>query len=177
MLERSIDLEIEKGYSELRTILLEKGGRIVAEEPPKIISIQYGSLRGISPKGAKKIVSYQFFPNKSGTRIISRSSISSDWANLTLWGNIIAGIVAVIFWWIATDMENFVVDGILGFWTGFARAFGYPAVQYVFFMINVIRALSIVLVVTIILEILDVFIVYNKINSFAEETLDELVEK
>ena len=177
MLERAIGLEIEKGYSELRTILLEKGGRIVAEEPPKIISIQYGSLRGISPKGAKKIVSYQFFPNKSGTRIISRSSISSDWANLTLWGNIIAGIVAAVFWWIATDMENFVVNGISGYWTGLARAFGYPAVQHVFFMINVMRALSIVLVVTIILEILDVFIVYNKINSFAEETLDELAEK
>ena len=177
MLERSIGLEIEKGYSELRTILLEKGGRIVAEEPPKIISIQYGSLRGVSPKGAKKIVNYQFFPHNSGTRIISRSSISSDWANLTLWGNIIAGIVAAVFWWIATDMENLVANGISGYWIGLARAFGYPAVQHVFFMINVMRALSIVLVVTIILEILDVFIVYSKINSFAEETLDELVEK
>ena len=177
MLERSIGLEIEKGYSELRTILLEKGGRIVAEEPPKIISIQYGSLRGVSPKGAKKIVNYQFFPHNSGTRIISRSSISSDWANLTLWGNIIAGIVAAVFWWIATDMENFVVNGISGYWTGLARAFGYPAVQYVFFMINAIKALSIVLVVTIVLEILDVFIVRSKINSFAEETLDELAEK
>ena len=177
MLERSIGLEIEKGYSELRTILLEKGGRIVAEEPPKIISIQYGSLRGVSPKGAKKIVNYQFFPHNSGTRIISRSSISSDWANLTLWGNIIAGIVAAVFWWIATDMENLVANGISGYWIGLARAFGYPAVQHVFFMINVMRALSIVLVVTIILEILDVFIVYNKINSFAEETLDELAEK
>ena len=177
MLERSIDLEIEKGYSELRTILLEKGGRIVSEEPPKHVSIQHGSLRGISPKGAKKIVNYQFFPHNSGTRIISRSSISSDWANLTLWGNIIAGIVAAVFWWIATDMENLVANGISGYWIGLARAFGYPAVQHVFFMINVMRALSIVLVVTIILEILDVFIVYNKINSFAEETLDELAEK
>ena len=177
MLERAIGLEIEKGYSELRTILLEKGSRIVTEEPPKHISIQHGSLRGVSPKGAKKIVNYQFFPHNSGTRIISRSSISSDWANLTLWGNIIAGIVAAVFWWIATDMENLVTNGISGYWIGLARALGYPAVQHVFFMINVMRALSIVLVVTIILEILDVFIVYSKINSFAEETLDELVEK
>jgi hypothetical protein len=177
MLERSIRLEIEKGYSELRTILLEKGGRIVSEDPPKHISIQHGSLRGVSPKGAKKVVSFQFFPNKSGTRIISFSSISSDWANLTLWGNIVAGIVAAVFWWIATDMENFVANGISGYWTGLARVFGYPNVQYVFFMINVIKALSIVLVVTIVLEVLDVFIVKSKINSFAEETLDELAEK
>jgi hypothetical protein len=177
LLERSIGLEIEKGYLELRSILLEKGGRIVSEDPPKHISIQHGSLRGVSPKGAKKVVSYQLFPHKSGTRIASCSSISSDWANLTLWGNIVAGIVAAVFWWIATDMENFVVNGILGYWTGLARAFGYPNVQYLFFMINVIKALSIVLVVTIVLEILDVFIVRSKINSFAEETLDELAEK
>jgi hypothetical protein len=175
--ERFIGLNIEKGYSELRTILLEKGGRIISEEPPKLISIQHGSLRGVSPKGAKKVVSYKFYPNKSGTRIISFSSISSDWANLTLWGNIIAGIVAAVFWWIATDMENFVADGASGYWTGLARAFGYPNVQYVYFMINVIKALSIVLVVTIVLEVLDVFIVYRKINSFAEETLDELAAK
>ena len=177
MLERAIGLEIEKGYSELRTILLEKGSRIVTEEPPKHISIQHGSLRGVSPKGAKKVVYYQFFPHKSGTKIISHSSISSDWANLTLWGNIITGIVAAIFWWIATDMANFVTDGVSGYWTGLARAFGYPSVPYLIFMINVIRALSIVLVVTIVLEILDVFIVHSKINSFAEETLDELAEK
>jgi hypothetical protein len=174
LLERSIGLDIEKSFSELRTILLEQGGKIVSEEPSKHISIQHGSLRGVSPKGAKKVVNYQFFPSKSGTRIISCSSISSDWANLTLWGNIIAAIVAAVFWWIATDMENFVANGILGYWTGLARVFGYPSVQYVFFMINVIKALSIVLVVTIILEILDVFIVYRKINSFAEETLDDL---
>ena len=174
LLERSVGLETEKAYSELRGILLEKGCKIVSEEPPKRVSIEHGSLRGVSPKSAKKVVSYEFSPDKSGTRIVSYSSVSSDWANLTLWGNVLAGVVAALFWWIAADIDALLVDGTSGYWTWLARAFGYPDVQYAFFMVNVTKALSIVLVVTILLEILDVFIVYRGIDSFAAETLGEL---
>ena len=175
--ERSVDLEIEEAYSELKTILLERGCKIVSEEPPKHVSIEHGSLRGVSPKSAKKVVSYQTFPHESGTRIVSRSSVSSDWANLTLWGNIIAGVVAALFWWIAADIAALAVDGTSGYWTWLAGAFGYPDVQYTFFMINLTKALSVVLVVAILLEILDVFIVYRGIDTFAVETLEELVQK
>jgi hypothetical protein len=169
-------LEIEKAYSKLRTILLERGCRIVSEEPPKHISIGHGSLSGVSPKSAKKAVNYSLSAHETGTRVTSCSSVSSDWANLTLWGNIIAGIVAALFWWIATDIGALAVEGKLGYWAWLAGAFGYPDVQYTFFMINVTKVLSIVLVITIFLEILDVFIVYRKIDSFAAETLEELVQ-
>ena len=177
MLERSASLGVEKAYSELRTILLEKGSKIVSEDPPKHISIEHGSLRGVTPKSAKKVVKYDISPHELGTKIVSHSSISSDWANLTLWGNIIAGVVAAVFWWIVTDMENFVANGVSGYWTWLARAFGYPDVQYFFFMINVTKTLSIVLVVTIVLEILDVLIVHRMIDTFAAETLEEMAQK
>ena len=177
MAERSVDLEIEKAYPKLRNILLEKGCRIISEEPLKHISVLHGSLRGVSPRNAKKVVNYHFFPHKSGTRIVSYSSVSSDWATLTLWGNITAGFVAVIFWWIATDISALLIDGVSGYWTWLAIAFGYPDVQYAFFMVNVTKALSIVLGITIFLEILDVFVVYRKIGTFAVETLDQLVQK
>lgn len=175
--ERIFGLKIESAYSEVRTILLEKGCKILSEEPPKHILIRQGSLCGVSPKEAKKIVSYHSFPHKSGTKIISYSSISPDWANLTLWGNIIAGVVAAVFWWIASDVTNYIVSGKSGYWTWVAGVFGYPNTQHAFFMIDVTKALSIVLVITILLEILDVFIVYRKIDIFAKETLDELTKK
>ena len=174
LLERSVDLDIQKAYSELRTILLEKGCKIVSEKTPTYISIEQGSLRGVLPKSAKKVVSYRISPCPKETQILGYSSVSSDWARLTLWGNILAGIVALIFWWIAADITALVIDGSSRYWTWLAGAFGYPNVQYVFFMINVTKVLSIVLVVTILLEILDVLIVYRKIDSFATETLDEL---
>lgn len=177
MHERICRLKNKNAYSEVRTILLEKGCKILSEEPPKQILIRHGSLRGVSPKKAKKIISYHIFPHKSGTKVVSYSSISPDWANLTLWGNIIAGVVAALFWWIASDVTNYLATGKSGYWTWLAGVFGYPNTQQVFFMINVTKVLSIVLVVTIFLEILDVFIVYHKIDAFSREILDELTKK
>ena len=177
MLKRSIVLEIEKAYSELKTILVERGSKIISEAPPEHISIQHGSLRGVSPKSAKKIVNFQMFQNKTITKIEVDSTLSSDWINLTLVGNIIAGFVAAAFWWIASDIADLVVNGNSGYWTWLAEVFGYPNVQYTLFMSNVLKALSIVLVFTIILEILDFFIVYRRIDAFAQEVLNELADK
>lgn len=177
LLEQISSLKIESAYSEVKTILLEEGCKIVSEEPPKRILIRHGSLWGISPKYAKKIVSYHLYPYESGTKIVSYSSISPDWANLTLWGNIIAGVLASVLWWITSDVANYVASGKFGYWTWLAGAFGYPNADHAFFMINVTKALSIVLVIAILLEILDVFIVYRRIDTFAKETLDELTKK
>jgi hypothetical protein len=174
---RNVVTEIESTYSELKGVLLEKGCTIVSEEPPGHIVVRQGSLRGVSSRNAKKVVDYRILSHNSGSRIVGQSSVSSDWVNLTLWGNVAAGVLAAVFWWIASDIANFLVFGNTGFWSWLAGAFGYPNVQYAFFMVDIMKALSVVLVVTIILEILDVFIVYRGINTFAEETLDELTEK
>jgi hypothetical protein len=177
LLKRSITLEIEKTYSKLKTILIERGSKIISEAPPGHISIQHGSLRGVYPKSAKKMVNFNMFQNKMITKIESDSKLSPDWIILTLVGNIIAGFVAAAFWWIATDIADLVVNGNSGYWTWLAEIFGYPNVQYTLFMSNVLKTLSIVLVVTIILEILDFFIVYRKIDAFAKEILHELADK
>jgi hypothetical protein len=174
---RDVNAEVVSTYSELKGFLLEKDCKLVSEEPPKRIVVQHGSLRGVSPRNVKKVIEYQICPHNSGSRIVSKSSISSDWINLTLWGSVGAGVVAVLFWWIASDITDLLMNGGNGYWVWLAEAFGYPNVQYAFFMVNITKILSVVLLVTIILEILDVFIVHRRINSFAEETLDELTKK
>jgi len=174
---RNTSTEIERTYSELKVVLLEKDCKIISEEPPKHILVRHGSLRGVSPRNAKKTVDYRIYSDNSGSRIVSQSSVSSDWAELTLWGNIAAGVVAAVFWWLASDIANFLVNGKSGYWTWMAGAFGYPNVQYAIFMVDITKALSVVLVGAVLLEILDVFIVCRKINTFAEETLDELIKK
>jgi hypothetical protein len=177
LLKRSIALEIEKAYSELKIILIERGSKIISEAPPEHISIRHGSLRGVSPKSAKKTVNFHMFQDRTTTKIEVGSTLSSDWINLTVVGNIIAGFVAVAFWWIASDIADLVVNGNSGYWTWLAEVFGYPNVQYTLFMSDVLKALSIVLVVTIILEILDFFIVYRRMDAFAKEILNELADK
>ena len=177
MSTRNVDTEIKSTYSELKGILLDEGCKIISEESPTHIIVSHGSLRGVSPRNAKKVVDYRIYPHNSGARIFGQSSVSSDWAKLTLYGNVAAAIVAAIFWWIASDITNLLVNGTSGYWTWLAGASGFPNVQYAFIMVNIIKALSVVLVVTIILEILDVFIVYRRISTFAEITLDELTKK
>ena len=95
--EQFVDIEIEKAYSNLRNILLERDCKIVSEEPPNRITAEHGSLRGVSPRNAKKLLSIHNYSHESGTRIGVYSSVSSDWAKLTLWGNIIVGLVAMVF--------------------------------------------------------------------------------
>ncbi len=173
---KNVSTEVKSTYSELKRILLDRGCKIISEESPMHIVVSHGSLRGVSPRNAKKVVDYRISPHNSGARISSQSSVSSDWANLTLWGNVAAAVLAAIFWWIASDITNLLVDGKSGYWTWLASAFGYPNIQYAFFMVNITKALSVVLLVTIILEILDVLIVYRRINMFAEMTLIELTK-
>jgi hypothetical protein len=173
---RNFSTEVKSTYSELKEILLDKGCKIISEEPPMHIVVSHGSLRGVSPRNAKKVVDYRISPHNSGARIYCQSSVSADWANLTLWGNVAAAVVAAIFWWIASDITNLLVDGKYGYWTWLAGAFGYPNIQYAFFMVNITKALSVVLLVAIILEVLDVLIVYRRISTFAEMTLDELTK-
>ena len=177
MLEKYIGLKTEKAYQQLKSILVKNDCTIVSEDPPKHILAKQGSLRGISPKSAKKEIRYDLLPDGIGTKIKSCSSISSDWARLTLWGSVMAGILAAVFWWIASDIGTLLEYGTTGYWTWLSRAFGYPNIPYVVFMLNVTRALSIVLAITIIFEIIDGFLVHHKIDAFAAEILDELAQK
>lgn len=172
--EKTVPLPIEQAYAELKNILLKNKCKIIEEKPPQYISVKQGSLSGILPKSAKKTIQYSLSPEGTGTKITSSTKIASDWTNLTLFGNIFAAVLAGIFLWIAFDMENYILTGKAGFWNWLARAYGYPDIYYTMFMINVTRAIAIVLVLTIAAEILIVIYVYPRKNAFAEETLQAL---
>ncbi len=94
LVEKIVSLEIEKAYEELKSLLLKKGCRIIAEEPPARISVKQGSVWGISPTSAKKVLTYSLSPVASGTRISCSSSLASDWKNLTIIGSALSVIVA-----------------------------------------------------------------------------------
>ena len=79
LLERTVGFEIEKAHAELKALLFNRGCRITAEELPLLISVKQGSLWGISPRTAKKIVTYRLSSVDSGTRITCSSSPASDW--------------------------------------------------------------------------------------------------
>jgi hypothetical protein len=171
LVERTVDLEIEKAYEDLKALLLKKDCRIIAEEPPALISVKQGSLWGISPLTAKKVVNYRLAPVDSGTLITCSSSIAPDWKNLTILGSALAVVVASLCWWIAMDLDALVTTQQHGYWSWIATVDGYIDFQTAQSFANLTRMLAVFLAFILAAEVVIVVYVYFRINAFAEETL------
>lgn len=174
MVERTVSLEITKAYADLKALLLRKGCRIVAEEPPAFISVKQGSLWGISPRTAKKVVSCRLSPVNSGTRICCSSSLASDWKNLTIIGSTLAVLLMAFCWWIAADLETFMITREPSYWSWIAAVDGYIDFQAAQMLTTLTMMLAVFLAIIIALEAVIAVYAHIRINVFAEETLKAL---
>jgi hypothetical protein len=174
LFEKVVGLKIEKVYAGLRDFLLKRNCKIMSEEPPFSISVKQGSIWGISPKSAKKIASYRLFPLDSGTRIVSSSSLASDWKNLSIIGNVLSVIVALLCLWIAVDLDAYITTQKPSSWSWLAGASGFTGLQGAMALANLTKILAVFLAITLALEILVVVYVSVRINAFAEESLSTM---
>jgi hypothetical protein len=174
LFERNVGLEIEKAYADLKALLLRKGCRIVAEEPPTFISVKQGSLWGISPRTAKKVVRYRLSPVDSGTRITASSSLASDWRNLTVIGIILSLIVMALCWWITADLEAFMITQEPSYWSWIVMVDGYIDFQTGQMLVSLTRMLTVFLAIIIAIEAVIAGYAHSRINAFAEENLKAL---
>jgi hypothetical protein len=171
-----VGLEIEKTYAELKALLLKGGCRIIAEEPPALISVKQGSLWGISPKTAKKVMTYRLAPVDSGTRITCSSSLASDWKNLTVIGVALSAFVASLCWWIAMDLDAFMVTQQPSYWNWIATVDSYIDFQTAEMFVGLTRLLAVFLAIIIAIETVIAVYAHFRMNEFAEENLKALFE-
>jgi hypothetical protein len=175
LVERTVSLEIEKAYAELKGRLLEKNCKIIAEEAPVLISVRQGSLWGISPATAKKNVHYRLAAAESGgTRITCSSSLASDWKNLTIIGCVLSVVVIALCLWMAADLDALVTTQQQGYWSWIATVNGYVDVQTAQMFAGLTRMLAVFLAFILAAEAAIVVYVQFKINTFAEETINAL---
>ncbi|MBN1245132.1 hypothetical protein JXA31_06020 [Candidatus Bathyarchaeota archaeon] len=174
MVERTVGLEIEKAYADLKAVLLEKNCRIIEEEAPTFISVRQGSLWGISPLTAKKNVNYRFDAVDSGTRITCSSSLASDWKNLTIIGSALAVVVVALCLWMSMDLDALVATQQPSYWSWIATVDGYIDFQTAQMFAGLTRMLAVFLAIILVAEVVIVVYVHFRINSFAEETLNAL---
>jgi hypothetical protein len=177
LLKRTVSLEIDKAYADLKTVLLEKDCKIISEEPPKQISVKQGSLWGISPKTAKKTIEANFAPVDSGTQVTVSSRLSSDWINLTIVGCALAAVLVCLCLWIAFDLEAFMITQKPSFWSWLATVNGSVDFQVGQALVNLTKALAVFLSVIILLEIVIVVYVHVRIDRFAEGTINSLLSR
>jgi hypothetical protein len=174
LLERTVSLEIEKAHAELKALLLEKNCRIIAEEAPVLISVKQGSLWGISPRTAKKTVTCRLASVDSGTRIACSSALASDWKNLTIIGTALSVLVASLCWWIATDLDAFMITQQPSYWSWLVTVDSYRDFQTAQMLAGLTRMLAVFLALIIIIEAVIAVYAHFRINAFAEETLNAL---
>jgi hypothetical protein len=173
LFERTVDLEIKKAHAELKVLLLQKGCRILAEGPT-LVSAKQGSLWGISPRTAEKIVTCRFVPLSSGTRITCSSSLASDWKNLTIIGTALAVVVVSMCWWIVTDLNALMTTQQPSYWSWLVTVNGYIDFQTAQMLAGLMLMLAVFLVIMIAIEMVISVYVHFRINVFAAETLSEL---
>lgn len=136
--------------------------------------IRQGSLWGMSPKTAKKIIDMTLAPADSGTAVTSSSRLSSDWKNLTIIGCALAAVLVGLCSWITLDLNSFVVTGKPTFWSWIVTANGSVRFSVAEAFGNLARSLAIFLSVVIALEIAIVLYVHAGIERFSQETLEAL---
>jgi hypothetical protein len=168
-------LEIDEAYAQLKALLIKKGCRLAAEEPPRSISVEQGSLWGISPKTAKKVVNCSLSAVPSETRIGACSSLASDWKNLAVIGSFLSVVVISLCWWIASDLAAFIATQKPSYWSWIATtASGFTNFQVAETFAALTRTLAVFLAVILALEIVVFVYASRRVDDFADETLNSL---
>ena len=175
MLKRTVSLETDKAYTNLKAVLLEKGCKIISEEPPKQILVKQGSLWGMSPRTAKKTIAVNLVPVDSGTQVTCSSRLSSDWKNLTVVGCALAAVLVGLCLWMTFDLEAFMVTQKPSFWSWLVTVNGSVDFQVGQAFVNLAKSLAIFLSVIILLEIVIAVYVHAGIDRFAEDPLNSLL--
>ena len=166
-----MSLGINEAHADLKAFLLRKGCKVVAEEPPTFISVKQGSLWGISPRTAKKVMRYRLSPVDSGTQISCSSSLASDWKNLTIIGSTLAVLVIALCWWITADLEVFMITQEPSYWSWIVMVDSYVDFQTGQMLVGWTRMLTVFLAIIIALEAVIAVYAYSRIDAFAEENL------
>jgi hypothetical protein len=171
LLEKSVGLKIETAHGKLKDFLLKNKCAIIAEEAPTHIVVKQGSLWGISPRTAKKKISYRLISQDSGTQISSSSSWTMDYKNLTIIGIVSSVFLAILCLWISADLQAYIVTLKHTYWSWLANAQGMIDLQRAQLLINLTRTLAAFLTLTLTLEVIVIVYAHHRIDMFAEESL------
>jgi len=174
MLERTINLKIDETYQKLKAAFEDKRCKIIFEEPPNQIRFRQGSLWGIAPQTAKKIITATFEPVESGTRVKFSSKLASDWKKVTLIGCVLAAALVGLCVWMAIDLTAFMATRVPSFWSWLVTVGGSVDSAASRAFINLTWGLTFFLSVVILLEAAIVVYVHYKIDLFTKEALTRL---
>ena len=173
MNERIVNLKINEVFGKLKQLIIHKGYSILNEESPSILTIKQGSIWGMTPRTAKKIVTFNLQPLKSETSIKFSSKFAPKWKNLTIAGYVLSSFLILLSLWITIDLELSLLNRAPSSWSWiatYANTINFSALQSFSFLS---KLLFFFLIVILLIESIIVIYSYLKINLIAEETLNQ----
>jgi len=173
MNERIVNLKINEVFGKLKQLIILKGYAILNEESPSILTIKQGSIWGMTPRTAKKIVTFNLQSVKSGTSIKYSSKLAPKWKNLTMVGYLSSSFLILLSFWITIDLELSLLNRAPSFWSWiatYANTINFSALQSFSFLS---KLLFFFLIVILLIESIIVIYSYLKVNLIAEETLNQ----
>ncbi len=164
VIEKLVSLDVERSYDELRRILLANECKIVAEDPPRSITVEYESLK----------VRFILIPQDSKTKIIATTSLGSDYIALVIYTFILM-IIIILGGWIVIDTENWVMEQRGSFWGWLAESLlGFTGYQKMLMLISIAKILLAIAVIIFLASLILSVYIYVKRESFSEEILKML---
>ena len=133
-----------------------------------------GSLWGILPKTAKKIVKVSLQPSDDGVRVSCYSRLASEWKNITLIGCAFAFVLVCLCVWMATDVNTVLATHQPNFWSWLVMVGNNVNSATAQAFINLTWILAVFLSAIIFLEGMIVIYVYSKIDAFSQDILNQL---
>ncbi len=174
MFERTFNLKIEDVYPKLKAILVEKGCKVISEDPKNQIRFKQGSLWGIAPQTAKKTITATLEEIDGRTRVRCSSKLASDWINITLIGCAFAAVLIGLCLWMASDLSAFIVSREPSCWSWLVVVGGNVDSGAARVFVNLTWGLAGFLSLIIMLEAAIVVYAKFKIDTFTEEALKTL---
>lgn len=176
MPEAYLNTEITRAFNKLKLLLTQNECKIISEKPPTAIKVIHGSVWGMSPKTAKKEITFELQKDITKTHVVSISHLTRDYLNLTITGYVFSAVLMLICLWIGFDLQSYASNGA-GFWGWLAWTngpYGHfdPSIAAV--LIKLSLGLAAFLVGTIAVETIIVVKVQAEIHIFAEEIIRAL---
>jgi len=172
--KRTLNLEINQAYGDLKKSLFQKNCKIVSENFPTQLLVRQGSLWGISPSSAKKTIHFELVSAESKTDVTCKSRLNSDWRNVTIIGCILAAVLAGVCLWMAFDLTAVVGSGKATFWRWLVTSHGTVDVSVAKAFVNLTEDLAAFLFLIIVFEVAVAIYAQKKIDRFAQGILESL---
>jgi len=171
--ERIVNSKTNDIYFKMRQFFLDRNYQIIADNPPSNLSIKQGSIWGILPRTAKKIINYSFSSFQSETQIRFSSSFAPEWKTLTILGYVFSFFLVGLSFWISTDLEHYILTGNSGFWSWIATSANTSGFSSAQSFSDLARILALFLILVLIVETFLVLYSRFKINDVANEILNQ----